>query len=70
MKIESEVAMCDRMQMYNIMKIVFIGSSEMLVPIYHSTQCHIPEYSNLQTAVRTSNITCEIGGLLHVDGGI
>jgi hypothetical protein len=33
------------------------GSSEMLVLIYPSTHCHIPESSNLDTNSRTSNLT-------------
>ena len=38
---------------------VAVDSSEMSVPLFHLTQCHIPEHSIFRlTAMRTSNLIC------------
>jgi len=46
-------------EIISMLNMVVVYSSEMLVPLFHLSQCHIPEHSIFRlTAMRTSNLIC------------
>jgi len=46
-------------EVISMLNMVAVDSSEMLVPLFQLTQCHIPEHSIFRlTAMRTSNLIC------------
>lgn len=51
---------------YGTMNPEAADSSEILVPIYHSTRNHTPEYYNLDTAVSTVDLTCVLISIRYV----